>query len=200
MIGRPRRSRDTTVRRQMPLRPGAQRRPGQRGMTLIEVMVALALVATAITFLVGSMANAQKIGTVAQNESIAETSVRYVYDYLRVHHTPTPPPNPAPDCDAVGCRYILCEGTKWATGSYSVRNPPAPAPALSANPITSVIFSTSATRDGTAVPPLQDCTNGNVAPSSCIAGHMCDWGVQEIKITQTSAGIMASRTVWKSRP
>lgn len=196
MIGRRQRRADSAVGGQTPLRRGAHQLRGQRGMTLIEVMVALALVATAITFLVGSMANAQKTGAVAQNESTAETSARYVYDYLRAHT-----PLGQTGCDAAhGCAYVLCAGTRWATGSYSVPNPPAPAPALSANPITSVIFSTSATRDGSAIPPLQDCTNGNVAPNSCVAGHVCDWGLQEIKITQSSAGAQVSRIVWKSKP
>ena len=138
---------------------------------LIEAVVAIALVAIAIVAIVADLANAEKATAAAQNQATLDANLRYVSDYLRSH---------------AQAAYTLCA----TTTTYSVPNPPAPAPALNpSNPVNAVVRSTSATRDGNAVTPLQTCSDGSK-----------DFGIQEITITQSLGGITETRTVWKAAP
>ena len=159
-------------------------RGGQRGMTLIEAIVALALVAVAVVALVLDLDAAQKSTTIAQNQASADAQLRYVSDYLRGHSTSA---------------YVLCAGT----ATYSIPNPPS-GPALNpSNPVTAITLSKSATRNGSPISPLKDCKTGTVSPATCPVASSppgCDYGVQEITITQTVGSTSLTRSVWKSVP
>ncbi|HET9050618.1 MAG TPA: hypothetical protein VFO60_02880, partial [Candidatus Dormibacteraeota bacterium] len=160
------------------------RRSGEHAMTLIEAVVALALVAVAIVALVVDLAAAQRTVTVAQDQASADAQLRYVGDYLRDHDR---------------AAYQLCA----APSAYSVPNPPT-GPALNPqHPVVAVTLGRSASRNGVPISPLRDCSTGATDPATCAAASTppgCDYGVQELTITQTVGGTTLTRTVWKSVP
>lgn len=166
------------------------RRSHQRGMTLLEAIVALALVAVAIVALVIDLSAAQRTVTVAQDQAAADAQLRYVSDYLR-DHTAAP--------------YQLCAGLT----TYSIPNPPAGPPLNPTNPVTAVTLSGGATRNGLPIAPLEDCKTltagscplggGSCCPSTSLP-RGCDYGVQELTITQSVGSTTLKRTIWKSVP
>jgi type II secretory pathway pseudopilin PulG len=147
-------------------------------LTLIELVVSIAVLSIGVVGIAFGFSAAERSATITQTQAQLEGTIRHISDYIRSHDQLT---------------YQLCA----TPATYSVPNPLEGITLNPANPVTAIALSTSATRNGAAVPPLKDCTTQQVAPSSCPNLHTCDWGVQEIKITATSGGRSLTRWVWK---
>lgn len=178
---------------------------GQRGLTLIETIVTVAVLATGVVGIAAGVSATQRISGITQNQAQLEVSMRQFADWVRDSTTTT--------CTtaAGGCPnlpYALC-------ASKTVYQTPNVANAISAGAltaaagetltITQVNLSTSGTRTPLggaavnvrplAVTPSPPCSGAGTCPG---AGCIGDWGAQEITVQVVSGANKLSRIVWKS--
>jgi prepilin-type N-terminal cleavage/methylation domain-containing protein len=144
----------------------------ERGLTLLEVIITIAILTIGVVGVMGGVAAAQRISGINQNQAQLEPAMRQLSDYVR-------------DSSAQGLAYKLCANT--TTKAYSLAGLGAP-PASLQWAITNVAVSVTGggTRQGVATSPLQTCASGG------------DWGVQEITLKVWNASRSLSRIVWKA--
>ncbi|HEX6538965.1 MAG TPA: prepilin-type N-terminal cleavage/methylation domain-containing protein [Candidatus Dormibacteraeota bacterium] len=171
-----------TIDRAGPTRSG---RRGQRGLTLIETLVTVAVLAIGVVGIGAGVAQTEKISGITQNQAQLEVSMRQFADWVR-------------SSSSTGLPYTLC-ATKAGYNASVATAKSAGALTAASNPVVSAVnLSTSGTRTpsgGTAVniAPLQTCS-GTCPGASCVG----DWGAQEITLQVSSAGSTLTRVVWKS--
>lgn len=173
------------------------RRGAERGLTLIETIVTVAILAVGVVGVAGGLAATERISTVNQSQSQLEVAMRQFSDWAR-----TSPSTPCTSTSCPALPYTYCASSA-AGGAYAqaVQN------ALAANslhmpgvsPSIGVVYlSKGATRtvgsQTLATSPLQRCS-GTCPGASCVG----DWGVQEIRLTVVGEGSSLTRTIWKSR-
>lgn len=183
-----------TIDRAGPTRSG---RRGQRGLTLIETLVTVAVLAIGVVGIGAGVAQTEKISGITQNQAQLEVSMRQFADWVR-SSTPALVPTNCTSGSCPNLPYKLCATKADYTASVAnAKSAGAVNPA--SNPVVSAVnLSTSGTRTpsgGTAVnvAPLQTCS-GTCPGASCVG----DWGAQEITLQVSSAGSTLTRVVWKS--
>jgi len=159
---------------------------GERGLTLIEVIITIALLTIGVVGVAGGIASAEHISNISQNQAQVEVQMRQLTDWVR-DSTPT------------GLTYQPCATTSTYQTSVNaaITAGVLTVPAGVQLAITHVYFSTSGSRNSVGTAPLNTCS-GSCPGASCVG----DWGVQEItlKVSEpTASGGVRSlmRTAWK---
>ncbi len=144
----------------------------ERGLTLLEVIITIAILTIGVVGVMGGVAAAQRISGINQNQAQLEPAMRQLSDYVR-------------DSSSQGLTYKLCANT--TTNAYSLAGLGMPPAALQWS-ITNVAVSVTngGTRNGVATSPVQPCASGG------------DWGVQEITLQVKNATRSLTRVVWKA--
>ncbi len=155
-------------------------RAGERGVTLVEMLVTVAVMTAGVAAMVGGFAGAERSAAAARGQSALTAALRTASDQLRA----------AP--------YLACAGVGEAAG-YAVTvsgvsvavtavTRPGAAPALRSD-------------TGAVTAPATLCTPTGapvaVSPCSAAAGEACDYGIQRVTIQVASSGRTLSRDVWK---
>lgn len=117
------------------VRPTRHRRRSERGLTLIEMMIAIAIMSVGFVSLLATFDAAERSSAVTQGQSTLEVAARQLSDYMRSR-------------DQVP--YVLCA----TPSSYSIGISP---PAGVKWSIQNVYLSTGATRNGASISSLQSC-------------------------------------------
>lgn len=171
------------------------RRSGQRGLTLIETVVAVAVLTVGVLGIASSLAAAERIATIDQNQAQLEVTMRQLADWVRSSSSSS--------CSNGSCPslpYQTCAGVNAYRAS--LQNAVSSGALTSASgqtlAIQSVNLSTSGTRSpagGGAIqtPPQLTCS-GTCPGATCVG----DWGVQEITVSVKSDISEVTRVVWKS--
>lgn len=164
------------------------RRIRQRGLTLIETVVTVAVLAVGVVGIASSLAAVERIAGISQNQSQLEVSMRQLSDWVRNSTSAT---CSSGTCPSLPYRYCA---TNPSTYNAFVANAEAAGTltsSIGSAPIQSVKVSTAGTRTGStgtvAMPSLTSCGGGGG-----------DWGVQEITLKITANGNTVQRVVWKS--
>ena len=172
-------------------------RCGQRGLTLIETLVTVAVLAIGIVGIGAGVAQTENISTTVQTQSQLEVSMRQFADWVRSSSSTT--------CgSAVGScpnlPYALCATPAYAGNVTKAISAGAltPASGETLTLLAPVNLSTSGKRSLAGgslvdVSPLQTCSGSCPGPS-CVG----DWGVQEITVQVASGVHTLKRIVWKS--
>lgn len=148
-------------------------RRGEAGLTLIEMLVALAVISVAVVGIAYGFSAVVRSSGEAQTQASLDGAARYVADYLQpkapvgYQACATTTTYPAP---AVPAAY-RDEGVSWA--------------------ITSVVESSTVSLPGFSP---QTCTTG-FGGRGRTSGY--DYGVQEISITVSKGSISLGQVVWK---
>ena len=158
-----------------PNRPARRRHRGQEGLTLIELLVAIAVMSIGVVGVAYGFSAAIRTGAVEQDQARLEVASRQLSDLVR-----------SPD----GLPYRLCASPSEYTASL-----PAPPAGIATWAITGIQVShltpppARRTAAGTTVypPPLQVCSDLTTG----------DWGVQEITIRVSTSTRSLTRVVWK---
>jgi prepilin-type N-terminal cleavage/methylation domain-containing protein len=148
----------------------ARTAPGQSGLTLIEMLVTIALIAVGVVGITGAIAAAERNATINQDVANIQAAMRQLSDFVRSDL-------PAP----LGLPYDRC-----ATPNMYNRSLPNEPPGITSWQVTVIKESTSGTRNGSSTPALKTC-----------GGGVSDWGVQEITLQVSSAARSLTRIVWK---
>lgn len=181
--------RDLSVRR-------ADAREHQRGLTLIETIIAVALLALGIVGVTKGIAVSQQLASTNQDQSQLEVAMRQLTDFVRDS-------NPTSGLAYNQCSQVTTavSASSLSTTSVGSGTNPAYSAQLSSKltkptnvgewGFTSIYESKNGVHDGTATAALWT--------TNCPAGTG-DWGVQEVKITvfDTTGLRSLTRTVWKS--
>lgn len=141
----------------------------QRGFTLIEAIVAMAITGTAVVALIGTFAAAERSAAAAVTQTQAEVLMRVVSDNLMspssTTYVPCTPNYPVPAGVHVDEIDIVPGGTTTPAGNVAAR---------------------------------YDCTNPpNEIDAACPSGQTCDYGLQRIKLTVTYTNGSLSRVIYK---
>jgi prepilin-type N-terminal cleavage/methylation domain-containing protein len=194
-----------TTNQARPLRPRTgvirQHRRGERGLTLIEIIITIALLTVGVVGIAGGIASAERIASVSQQQAQLEVQMRQLSDWAR---DSTSTGLPAPCTTATGTVFCLPYKTCATTATYQAFVNSAitagilPPAAVAKLTVTHVYFSTSASRLGGTAPLAGHTCSGSCPGGSCVG----DWGVQEITLTVsqptgTSSPRSVTRTVWK---
>jgi prepilin-type N-terminal cleavage/methylation domain-containing protein len=159
------------------------RHEGERGLTLIEMIVTIAVMTIGIVGITGALAQTEKLAGITQQQANLDLVARQLADYVRDTSGPT---------SATGLGYKYCANT--TSNAYTL---PA-APTGYTWKITAVQLSTGATRQSAS-----GLTANIIAKASCgtIGGvAIGDWGVQKITVAVSASTMSVTRTVWKSDP
>lgn len=174
----------------IPQRARCQHHARQDGLTLIETVVAVAVLAVGVVGIGAGVAASEKIAHITQNQSQLELSMRQLSDWVRNSSSLTCT-SAAGGCPSLP--YASC-ATNTNTYNASVANAEAAGalnPSIGSTPIQAVKVSTSASRmsasGSVSIPALTICGVG-----------IGDWGVQEITLRVSVAGNTVRRVVWKS--
>jgi prepilin-type N-terminal cleavage/methylation domain-containing protein len=167
---------------------GRRRRAGERGLTLIEIIITIALLTIGVVGIAGGIASAEHIANISQNQAQLEVQMRQLSDWAR-------------DSTSTGMTYAWCASTSTYQTSINsaITGGALTRPAGVQLTVTHVYFSTSGFRNGASTAPLSGDTCSGTCPGATCVG---DWGVQEItlKVSEplTSGGVRSlSRTIWK---
>lgn len=157
-----------------------RRRGGERGVTLIEMLVTVAVMGAGIAAMLGGFAGAERAAAVARSQAALVDALRTAADEVSAA------PYAACAGIASGVAYPVSVPGVVATASAVVR--PASPPSLSAG---GVPVSVSAVLCGAG--------GGSAVGSSCVAGaaQACDYGIQRVTVTVSGGGRTLSRDVWK---
>jgi prepilin-type N-terminal cleavage/methylation domain-containing protein len=161
------------------VRAARGRRGGERGVTLIEMLVTVAVMGAGVTAMVGGFAGAERGAAVARAQSALVAALRTASDEVRA----------AP--------YLACAGVAAGEG-YSVSVPGVTAAATVVRPTAAPALS-SATGPVASAADLCGATGEAMHASPCTAGagEACDYGVQRVTVSVSAAGRTLSRDVWK---
>ncbi len=169
--------------------PRRRRRRTESGLTLIEMLVTIALMAVAVVGLLGAVANIEKNAQITTDQSTLEVTMRQITDYLRAPYSGDTTNSTA---------YVFCAGSYTVPPSIAGKAVLAPSGPL-ASATATVALASSATRVGASAPfPVEDCTTHQFAPQQACTAAKCDWGVQRltVKITSTT-GRSLTRVMYK---
>lgn len=144
----------------------------------MECLVTIAVMAVGVVGIGAALAETEHIAAINQDQSQLEVAMRQLSDFVRDSTSST------------GLTYQLCA----APSAYTSRLPSRP-PGVTSWFVSAVYLSTSGTRNNVSTPPIQYCTT----PGACSGSKLCDWGVQEIRLTVSDGSRSLTRTVWKSR-
>jgi prepilin-type N-terminal cleavage/methylation domain-containing protein len=170
------------------VRVDRRERRGERGLTLIEIIITIALLTIGVVGIAGGIASAERIASISQQQAQLEVEMRQLSDWVR-------------DSTSAGLTYKVCatdaiyQASVNAAITAGVLTPP---PGVQLN-VTQVYLSTSGSRNGVGTGPLSGGTCSGTCPGASCVG---DWGVQEIalKITDPTGSMgtrVVTRTVWK---
>ena len=157
--------------RRRPLGAGPERRSRRRqaGLTLIEMLVTIAIIATGVVGIAYGFAAVVRSSDVAQQQATLDTAARYVVDYMQSNATrpylPCTTSYPAPPRRTSD----MSAGITWAP-SFSV-----------AHPGSSLVRSANNLSEVTPLP----CSGAT------------DYGVQEISIKVCDQSRCLTQSVWK---
>jgi prepilin-type N-terminal cleavage/methylation domain-containing protein len=175
------------------MQPSRRRRAGQKGLTLIETVVALAIISIAVVGIAFGFSIAVRSGGIAQEQTSLEVAAGQLADYVQTTHAA---------CLGTSGQclvYVPC-----ATASdYSLTGPnpnalrPPTPPASVSWSITKVVEASSA--QGVSYLSTATDPNGHTLPDICRAlpSVPTDWGMQEITITVSRGAQVVNETVWK---
>lgn len=154
-------------------RPGRRGHAGERGLTLVEMIVTIAIISVGVLGIAGGLAQSERIAGINQEQAELEVAMRQLSDFVR-------------DSSPQGLGYVKCA----SPGAYNPHLPAAPSGVTWT--VSTVLKSTSGTRTSAtgstaSTPPLQSCGAG-----------VGDWGVQQITLTVSTSARSLTRTVWKS--
>jgi prepilin-type N-terminal cleavage/methylation domain-containing protein len=158
----------------------------ERGLTLIEMLVAIALIMVGVVGLAGGVGNLEKHVQVTSDQTNLEVVMRQITDYLRAPYSGN---------TSTSTPYVLCAGSYTIPPSIAGQN--VFTTGSPAGPLTSAIVTVneakSATRVGNTAPfPIEDCTTHAFAPQqpctvpTAPAVANCDWGIQRLTVTITA--------------
>jgi prepilin-type N-terminal cleavage/methylation domain-containing protein len=150
-----------------------QGRNGERGLTLVEMLITIAVITVGVIGIAGTLAQTERISTITQDQANLEVAMRQLTDVVR-------------DSSSQGLSYKTCA---TATGVNSYALPAAPI-GLTWK-VSTVVLGSTATRKS---------AGGTVTTSPITACGAAggDWGVQELTLSVSSANRSLTRTVWKS--
>lgn len=166
----------------------------QSGLTLIETIVTIALLAVGIVGITAGVAAAERTAAINQDQAQLQVAMRQLADFVRDS-------NPTNGLAYNPCAQVSTAVSATSGGTTSGGPNPTYTTQLAAKlsrpsgvgqwGFTSIYESTSGQHDGTSTTPLWS--------GGCPAGTG-DWGVQEIQVTVFDAlGTRSlTRTVWKS--
>lgn len=140
-------------------------RGGERGLTLIEIIITIALLTVGVVGIAGGIASAERIASISQEQAQIDVQMRQFSDWVR-------------DSTSAGLTYKACATTVNyqalvnAAITAGVLTPPAGIQLT----VTQVYLSTSGSRNGVSKDPL---SAGTACPGTC-PGTSCvgDWGVR----------------------
>lgn len=151
--------------------PRRRRHRNQGGFTLVESLVAIAIIGVAVVGIGAAVAATQQVAAVNQDQAQLDLAMRQLSDYVRDSSTS----NSARNLPYQTCATSYTIGIAKPTGVTSWG-------------VSAVYASTSGGRNGVSTPPLATCSAGR-----------SDWGVQEIKVFVTDGSRTLTRLVWKSK-
>lgn len=167
--------------------PERRRHARQRGLTLIETIVTVAVMTVGVLGIASSLSAVERIATISQNQSQLEVSMRQLSDWARNSSSGT---CSSAQCPAMPYRYCATDPSTYNAFVVNAEASGALSSSIGSAPIRSVNVATGSTRTaGTTpytIPALASCTGGG------------DWGVQEITLKVTVSGNTVQRVVWKS--
>jgi Tfp pilus assembly protein PilV len=159
-------------------------------MTLIETIVAIALMTIAVVGIVAGFANSEKITATAQGIAQSETALRTVVDQLRSNTAYQP-------CDSgSGPLYAAAVSGQVPAGYTLTLSVMRPDPSMTKWTFNSAVQTVQTPRADcgltSALPQTKTAQN---YPPSCPALHTCDFGLQRLTVTLTQPGRQALRQV-----
>jgi prepilin-type N-terminal cleavage/methylation domain-containing protein len=157
-------------------------RARERGLTLIEMIVTIAIITIGIIGISAGISQAHFIAGINQDQAQLEVSMRQLSDYVRDSSI------------ASGLNYKLCAKSSDYSSANNSNFPSLPSKVTSWG-VSAVTLSTAGTRNTVAIPPIQYCKTSG----TCNSTNVCDWGVQEIALSVTNGLHTLTRTVWKSK-
>jgi type II secretory pathway pseudopilin PulG len=167
--------------------PAAARRRGEVGLTLIEVVVAIAVIAIGVIGIAYGFTAATTSAATSQEQAALGAAAQQIESYIQSN----------PDVSGSGLRYTVC------ASSYSLTSPPSgstrpPTPPAGITWAVSGVNKTGSL-SGMSFPGGQPDPWGNTIPASCGPSGSTDYGVQEIHITITTTrgNQTITATVWK---
>lgn len=162
------------------MRAARGRRGGERGLTLIEMLVTVAIMSIGIAAMVGGLADAERSAGVARSQSALEAALRTASDQLR------------------SAPYVACADVSPGV-AYTVSVPGVSASAATVvRPDTPPLL-TSAVGAVTEASTLCGAAGATLEHDGCTAGRgqTCDYGIQRVTVSVSSAGRTLSRDIWK---
>ena len=162
------------------MRTARRRRRGERGVTLVEMLVTVAVMGAGIAAMLGGFAGAERSAAAARSQAALTDALRTAADEVTTA--------PYAPCAGIASGVAYAVAVPGVTASVSAVVRPAAPPVLSA---------AGAPVAASAI--LCGVTRGTVAGSSCTpgAGQACDYGIQRVTVTVSAAGRTLSRDVWK---
>ena len=175
----------------------AKRQAGQRGLTLIETLITVVLLASGVAGIMLAVAAVERTATISQNQAQLELAMRQLADYARDS-------SPATGLQYSNCEQVLPGGAVTSTspsgtgpgsgagGTYQhqlmLKFPTLPnhVSEMGFTQISESVLGTGL-HNGAPTSPISTCS-----PSTG------DWGVQEIKLAVFGGGNQVTRTIWKS--
>lgn len=174
-----------------PRRAAHARRPGQHGITLIDTLVAVAIMALSIVVIVGGFASAARNAALSSDAAQLQVAMGHLAGWFGSAEIPYTfcPPNPG-NGDKSSKWLVDYYNAQYANNPLPPQTPPdkISVPAA-ANPVTSAVHATGGTLSKTAQ---------YTALTNCIDASNGDWGVQQLQLTITSpSGRSQTQTVYK---
>lgn len=167
--------------------PLAQRRRGERGMTLIEIIATIGLLTLGVLGLTAGIASTERIAAINQDQAKLEVAMRQISDFVR-------------DSSTKGLTYKDCaknDGSDYPRSQLPT--PPTGVDWLITNVYQSVASGDARNGSSAGVTPTSLGINDGICSTSW------DFGVQEIRVKvcdfscATSTNRSLARTVWKSK-